>query len=437
MRSRSRSSRSTSRSTNPSPGSSRCSTRSGSVRCRSRSADARAARVRCSTRSAPSGRPPGPCAGWSRAAIVGVRGPFGAGWARHGLTESDVLIVGGGIGIAPLRPVVRDVLADREHVRTTLPCCSVLARRLTSSTRRRSRTGGREPMPMSPSPSTPLLADGQGNVGLVTALLDPLPITLSQTTAFLCGPEVMIRVVARDLVDAGADAERIFVSLERNMHCAVRQCGHCQLGPAVHLRRRPGRDLGRGRASPGGATMVSSATRPTVAVWKFASCDGCQLSLLDCEDELLAVADRVQIAYFLEATRATVDGPYDLSLVEGSVTTEHDVERIKNIRAASRRLVTIGACATAGGIQALRNYSDVDDFVRIVYATPSYISTLSTSTPISAHVAGRLRAPRLPHRQAPTPRRARRLPRRAPTERGRAQRVRRVQAARQRLRDGG
>jgi coenzyme F420-reducing hydrogenase gamma subunit len=132
--------------------------------------------------------------------------------------------------------------------------------------------------------------------------------------------------------------------------------------------------------------VVSSTTRPTLAVWKFASCDGCQLSLLDCEDELLAVADRVHVAYFLEATRATVAGPYDLSLVEGSITTEDDAERIKGIRDASRRLVTIGACATAGGIQALRNYADVDDFVGIVYATPSYVSTLATSTPISAHV---------------------------------------------------
>jgi coenzyme F420-reducing hydrogenase gamma subunit len=132
--------------------------------------------------------------------------------------------------------------------------------------------------------------------------------------------------------------------------------------------------------------VVSSTVRPTVAVWKFASCDGCQLSLLDCEDELLAVADRVQIAYFLEATRATVAGPYDLSLVEGSITTEADAARIKGIREASRRLVTIGACATAGGIQGLRNYADIDDFVRIVYATPSYVSTLATSTPISAHV---------------------------------------------------
>jgi coenzyme F420-reducing hydrogenase gamma subunit len=124
-----------------------------------------------------------------------------------------------------------------------------------------------------------------------------------------------------------------------------------------------------------------------LAVWKFASCDGCQLSLLDCEDELLAVADHVQIAYFLEATRATVEGPYDLSLVEGSVTTAADVERIAEIRAASRRLVTIGACATSGGIQALRNHADVAEYARIVYASPEYVSTLATSTPISAHVA--------------------------------------------------
>jgi sulfhydrogenase subunit delta len=133
--------------------------------------------------------------------------------------------------------------------------------------------------------------------------------------------------------------------------------------------------------------MVSTTTsRPKIAVWKFASCDGCQLSLLDCEDELLAVADRVQIAHFLEATRATIDGPYDLSIVEGSITTEHDVERIKTIRALSTKLITIGACATSGGVQALRNYSDIEDYLGIVYATPEYISTLATSTPISAHV---------------------------------------------------
>ena len=83
------------------------------------------------------------------------------------------------------------------------------------------------------------------------------------------------------------------------------------------------------------------------------------------------MADHVQIAYFLEATRATVAGPYDLSLVEGSVTTAADAERIEQIRAASRRLVTIGACATSGGIQALRNHADVEEYARIVYASPA------------------------------------------------------------------
>ena len=126
--------------------------------------------------------------------------------------------------------------------------------------------------------------------------------------------------------------------------------------------------------------------KPTLAVWKFASCDGCQLSLLDCEDELLAIADTVEIAYFLEARRHMAEGPYDVSIVEGSVTTAHDAERIREIREQSRVLVTIGACATAGGIQALKNAADVDEYTRIVYAHPEYISSLATSTPIAAHV---------------------------------------------------
>lgn len=127
-------------------------------------------------------------------------------------------------------------------------------------------------------------------------------------------------------------------------------------------------------------------SRPKLAVWKFASCDGCQLTLLNCEDELLTIAGAVEIAYFPEATRAVVAGPYDLSLVEGSVTTPDDLERIKQVRAASRRLVTIGACATAGGIQALRNFGDVADFRAAVYAHPQFISTLAECTPISEHV---------------------------------------------------
>lgn len=131
---------------------------------------------------------------------------------------------------------------------------------------------------------------------------------------------------------------------------------------------------------------MTVATEPSLAVWKFASCDGCQLTLLSCEDELLAVTDQLDIAYFLEASSATVAGPYDLSLVEGSITTPEDVERIQEVRRQSRFLVTIGACATAGGIQALRNFTDVEELLRIVYATPSFLSTLGTSTAISEHV---------------------------------------------------
>ena len=126
--------------------------------------------------------------------------------------------------------------------------------------------------------------------------------------------------------------------------------------------------------------------KPKLAVWKFASCDGCQLSLLDCEDELLAVAGAIDIANFPEASSAIMKGPYDVSLVEGSVTTPHDEERIHAIRRSSKVLVTIGACATAGGIQALRNFKDVREMTSIVYARPDYIETLSKSTPIKDHV---------------------------------------------------
>jgi sulfhydrogenase subunit delta len=126
--------------------------------------------------------------------------------------------------------------------------------------------------------------------------------------------------------------------------------------------------------------------KPKIAVFKFASCDGCQLSLLDAEDELLAITGAIDIAYFPEASRAMLDGPYDIALVEGSITTHHDAERIQEVRRQSKTLISIGACATAGGIQALRNWKDVDEFIRVVYATPAFISTLKLSTPISEHV---------------------------------------------------
>lgn len=127
--------------------------------------------------------------------------------------------------------------------------------------------------------------------------------------------------------------------------------------------------------------------KPTLAVWKLASCDGCQLTLLDCEDELLDLAGSVTLAHFPEMSSNVLHPPYDISLVEGSITTQHDEQAIKRIRKFSKILVTMGACATSGGIQALRNYADVNAYKDLVYPEPGWVSSLAQSTPISAHVS--------------------------------------------------
>ncbi|MBK9178234.1 MAG: oxidoreductase [Acidimicrobiales bacterium] len=131
---------------------------------------------------------------------------------------------------------------------------------------------------------------------------------------------------------------------------------------------------------------AAASRRPRLAVWKFSSCDGCQLSLLDCERELLAVAEAVEIAHFLEASSAVGKGPYDVSLVEGSITTPADAARIQRVRKASRTLVTIGACATAGGIQALRDTAELAELAGAVYPDPDWLEVLPRSTPIANHV---------------------------------------------------
>jgi sulfhydrogenase subunit delta len=126
--------------------------------------------------------------------------------------------------------------------------------------------------------------------------------------------------------------------------------------------------------------------KPKVAVYKFSSCDGCQLSLLNLEDELLDLAEAVDFAYFLEATRSVKPGPYDIGLVEGSITTPHEAERIKDVREECKYLIALGTCATAGGIQALRNFADAGEYARQVYAHPEYLNYLETSTAITEHV---------------------------------------------------
>lgn len=134
------------------------------------------------------------------------------------------------------------------------------------------------------------------------------------------------------------------------------------------------------------ALLMKGQQKPKLGVFKFASCDGCQLSILNLEDELLLLGEALDIAYFPEASSRMDPGPYDIALVEGSITTPEEVERIHQVRQQSKFLVALGACATAGGIQSLRNWRDVNDFIDVVYATPAYIDTLTTSTPISEHV---------------------------------------------------
>jgi coenzyme F420-reducing hydrogenase gamma subunit len=125
---------------------------------------------------------------------------------------------------------------------------------------------------------------------------------------------------------------------------------------------------------------------PRLAIYKFSSCDGCQLSLLNLEEHLLAVVSAVEVAHFLEARRRVLPPPYDVGLVEGSISTPEEENRIRQVRRDCKFLVAIGACATSGGIQALRNWANLADYVSTVYPSPQYIHSLETATPIASHV---------------------------------------------------
>ena len=337
--------------------------------------------------------------------LVGIRGPFGTSWGIDEVEDgADVVVMAGGIGLAPLRGAVRDLVARQQAGRGRVFVLAgarspdqILFRRGP-----RSLGAGRGPRGISVDVGAP---GWTGLVGVVTALLPGRPFEASGSRALLCGPEIMMRFGGRALVDRGVDPGRVRVSLERNMQCGIGLCGHCQLGPLLVCRDGPDRALRRaGRCAVHGAEPVTPDAVPTLAVWKFASCDGCQLSLLDCEDELLALAGAVRIAHFTEMTRAHVDGPYDVSLVEGSITTAEDAERIRAVRAASRRLITIGACATSGGVQALRNLAEEGEFVGVGLRPPRVRVVARDVDADLGPCAGRLRAQRLPDRSSPAAR---------------------------------
>ena len=288
------------------------------------------------------------------------------------------------------------------------------------------------------SPSTAPRAPGAATSDWSPRLIERATVDATRTLALVCGPEVMMRHSA-GVPRRPWRTPRPGAAVHGAQHEVRRGSVRSLPAPGVlPVRRRPGAPVRRARTADveGGAVTTPGAarTRPKLAVWKFASCDGCQLTLLNCEDELIPLAGEVEIAYFPEATRAVVEGPYDVSLVEGSITTPDELERIQQVREVSRRVITIGACATSGGIQALRNFADVAEFRSIVYAHPEYIATLAALDPDLRARAGRLRAARLPDRQAPA---ARGAGGRAPgpeAEDPEPQRLRGVQAARQRLR---
>ena len=217
------------------------------------------------------------------------------------------------------------------------------------------------------------------------------------------------------------------------MECGIGLCGHCQTGRALRV---PGRsrllaDPARRHLRQGGHLMPAVAARPRlrVGIVKMASCDGCQLTLLDLEDELLALADRFEIVEFPEASSLRSAGPYDVLLVEG-IASARRTRPPRSWSSAARRscLVTIGACASYGGIQALRNWSDHDVFRAAVYAASRVRRFARDGHPgLGARQGGR-RAPRLPDQPGAAPRGARVGGRRPPAADPRGGGLPRVQA---------
>ncbi|WP_327000602.1 FAD/NAD(P)-binding protein [Dactylosporangium sp. NBC_01737] len=169
--------------------------------------------------------------------LLGVRGPFGAGWDLPAPAGADLVVVAGGLGLAPLRPVVHHAVEDRDRYRTA----SVLIGARTPEDLlypdeyESWRSAGIDVFVIVDRATV----DWTGQVGVVTALFDRLHNRPADTVAYVCGPEIMMRFAARGLTDRGVPPRRVWLSLERNMHCGLGHCGHCQLGPLLLCRDGP------------------------------------------------------------------------------------------------------------------------------------------------------------------------------------------------------
>lgn len=173
-----------------------------------------------------------------RGTVVGIRGPFGSGWPVAEAAGRDLVIVAGGIGLAPLRPVLYAIVSNREHYRkvallygTRTPDDILYQKELE---RWRSRFDLQVEVTVDRAPAT-----WRGTVGVVTALIPRAAFDPERAVAMLCGPEVMMRFAVRDLLDRGVPPGSVYVSLERNMKCAVAFCGHCQFGPTFICKDGP------------------------------------------------------------------------------------------------------------------------------------------------------------------------------------------------------
>ena len=131
---------------------------------------------------------------------------------------------------------------------------------------------------------------------------------------------------------------------------------------------------------------MSGDKKIRLAVFKLSSCSGCQQQIIDLGEDLLALTEKIEIAYFLEASSKTSPGPYDVALIEGSVSTPQEVELVKEIRENSKIVVAVGSCATYGGIQALRNWLDFSEVKERVYPNPDWIKALEKSSPVSDYI---------------------------------------------------
>ncbi|MDH3752922.1 MAG: FAD/NAD(P)-binding protein [Acidimicrobiia bacterium] len=161
---------------------------------------------------------------------IGLRGPFGTGWDLPRATGGDVLVVAGGLGLAPVRPIITDLLANRaDFGRAVL---LVGARTPDALLYRDELEGWRGRLDLDVEVTVDAASPAwRGDVGVVTRLIERAPVDPANTTAFVCGPEVMMRFAAQAVLDRGVPATHVVLSLERNMHCAIGHCGHCQLGP--------------------------------------------------------------------------------------------------------------------------------------------------------------------------------------------------------------